>query len=55
MSNINYINGNIELLDSVKPLWEKLNNHHKENSTNFSHNYEMFTFDFRKKNFMIKI
>ncbi|GAA0122613.1 MAG: GNAT family N-acetyltransferase [Clostridium argentinense] len=54
MSNINYINGNIELLDSVKPLWEKLNNHHKENSTNFSHNYEMFTFDFRKKKFYDK-
>ncbi|WP_461614323.1 GNAT family N-acetyltransferase [Clostridium sp. Marseille-QA1073] len=54
MNNIAYINGGIELLDSIKPLWEKLNNHHRGNSNNFSHNYEKFTFELRKEKFYNK-
>ena len=54
MNNIAYINGSIELLDLTKPLWEKLNNHHRENSNNFSHNYESLTFELRKEKFCNK-
>lgn len=51
MKNIEYVNGNRELLESVKPLWEKLNEHHKNNSTDFSEVYEAFTFEDRSKKF----
>ncbi|WP_454051902.1 hypothetical protein [Clostridium sp. Marseille-Q7071] len=54
MNNIAYINGSIELLDLTKPLWEKLNNHHRRNSNNFSHNYERLTFELRKEKFYNK-
>ncbi len=54
MNNIAYISGGIELLDLIKPLWEKLNNHHRGNSNNFSHNYEKFTFELRKEKFYNK-
>lgn len=51
MKNIEYVNGNRELLEAVKPLWEKLNEHHKNNSTDFSEVYEAFTFEDRSKKF----
>ncbi len=54
MNNIAYINGGIELLDLIEPLWDKLNNHHMGNSNNFSHNYEKFTFELRKEKFYNK-
>jgi len=54
MNNIAYINGGIELLDLIKPLWEKLNNYHRGNSNNFSQNYEGLTFELRKEKFCNK-
>ncbi|KYH34956.1 putative acetyltransferase [Clostridium tepidiprofundi DSM 19306] len=48
MGNIELVYGGIELLDYVKPLWEKLNKHHIENSIHFSDRFKKFTFDFRR-------
>jgi diamine N-acetyltransferase len=33
MLNIEIISGSKELLEYVGPLWDKLNDHHKNNST----------------------
>lgn len=45
---IRYIQGAEDLLDSIQPLWEELNNHHKERSPHFRYEYEVFTFKTRK-------
>lgn len=52
MCNIEYISGGHELLDLVKPLWERLNEHHRVNAKFFSDRYENLTFDARKKKFL---
>lgn len=44
---ISYIIGKEELLDAVKPLWEKLNNHHKSKTLFFHSKFESFTFEKR--------
>ena len=36
-------------IDLLKPLWEKLNQHHMEKTTIFKKHYEKFTFDERKR------
>lgn len=51
MINIEYIQGERELLDSIKPLWDKLNNHHGVNCENFSEYFSKHTFEVRKKKF----
>lgn len=55
MESIFIIEGNQEVLDRVKPLWEKLNEHHKSNATYFVKRYEEFTFDKRKESLLKKI
>ncbi|WP_055668639.1 GNAT family N-acetyltransferase [Desnuesiella massiliensis] len=51
---IQYVNGSIELIDFVGPLWTKLNHHHKNNSKHFSERYERNTFEERKKGLLEK-
>lgn len=48
MSDIVYISGDETLIDEIKPLWERLNEHHKINSAVFSDYYDHFTFEQRK-------
>lgn len=45
MEDFKFVNGSIELLDLVKPLWEKLNEHHMNNSKYFYDRYKNFSFD----------
>jgi ribosomal protein S18 acetylase RimI-like enzyme len=52
MNIVDFITGGIELLDIVQPLWEKLNKHHKANSTYFQDKFNSLTFDMRKKKFI---
>lgn len=47
-SPIRYIQGAEDLLDSIQPLWEELNEHHKKISSYFRYEYETFTFKTRK-------
>ncbi len=44
---IEYKQGGKELLDEIKPLWEKLNEHHTEKSKNFKERFKSFTFEWR--------
>lgn len=48
MNSFEFINGSIELLDLVQPLWEKLNKHHEGNSTYFYDIFKNFKFEDRK-------
>lgn len=52
MSTIDIITGGRELLDVVKPLWEKLNRHHEENSKYFADRFRSLEFEERKRKFM---
>ncbi|KNF07515.1 acetyltransferase, GNAT family [Gottschalkia purinilytica] len=52
MDNFEFTNGNIELLDLVQPLWEKLNKHHKINSNYFSDKFKNLNFEVRKNQFI---
>ncbi len=45
---IKYIHGDEALLDQIKPLWESLNEHHRQNSPNFKEHYCQMTFQKRK-------
>jgi len=45
------VQGGRELLDSVQPLWDKLNKHHEVSSQIFSDKYRNKTFDVRKRKF----
>lgn len=49
---IGYIIGKEELLDEVKPLWEKLNNHHKSKTLFFHSKFESFTFEKRRESLL---
>lgn len=42
------IEGGVELLDDIKPLWELLNRHHADISSHFSDYFKNFTFESRK-------
>jgi len=46
--NITYRFGGVELLDTIQPLWEKLNQHHAEISTHFGTEFQSKTFGERK-------
>lgn len=48
MERFEFINGGVELLDLVGPLWDKLNEHHGNNSNHFSHKFRSLTFEIRK-------
>lgn len=52
MNTIDFVTGGTELLDSVQPLWEKLNKHHQVNSRYSADKFKNFTFDLRKKKFI---
>jgi len=52
MQNIKYIEGSLELLDYVRPLWEKLNKHHQVNSNYFIDKFINNTFDKRHEKFI---
>ncbi|SMP40627.1 GNAT family N-acetyltransferase [Anoxynatronum buryatiense] len=47
-----YLSGGKELLDQVKPLWEKLNVHHRQHATHFADQFDRLTFDVRKQKFL---
>lgn len=53
MLNIEIISGSKELLEYVSPLWDKLNNHHKNKSINFKEKYEKLSFKERSNGFLI--
>ena len=52
MNNFEFINGNIELLYLVQPLWEKLNKHHEITSNYFSDKFRNLNFEVRKSKFV---
>lgn len=52
MNNFKFVTGNIELLDFVQPLWEKLNKHHKDNSNYFPDRFINLKFEVRKNKFV---
>ncbi|MCX7710281.1 MAG: GNAT family N-acetyltransferase [Clostridia bacterium] len=54
MPNIDYDSGGIDMLDSIKELWEQLNQHHRVLSPYFEHHYKNFTFEKRKKSLVEK-
>jgi ribosomal protein S18 acetylase RimI-like enzyme len=45
---IKYTCGNIELLDTIQPLWEKLNQHHEQVSPHFTADFRINSFEQRK-------
>ena len=49
MANIIYEEGNEELLDAIQPLWEKLNEEHRQLSKHFSDVFLNNNFDKRKR------
>lgn len=51
MKKMEYIEGSLELLENVKPLWEKLNRHHKANTKYFAKRFDNITFGKRHKKF----
>lgn len=52
MNKYQFITGRIELIDCVKPLWKKLNEHHKINSNYFEHRFSNLKFEDRKNKFI---
>ena len=52
--NIEIVSGGVELLASVKPLWEKLNAFHVEVNISFSKSYQEWTFEDRKHGLITK-
>ncbi|KAB3530681.1 GNAT family N-acetyltransferase [Alkaliphilus pronyensis] len=51
MENIQYIEGSLELLQEVKPLWQKLNIHHINNSVHYADRFRSMTFEKRNNKF----
>ncbi len=52
--NISYLEVNEHEIDIIRPLWEKLKDHHLELSPNFAERYIEFTFDERKEELLNK-
>ena len=52
--NISYIELDNDQIDSIKPLWEKLRDHHRELSPYFPERYTEFTFPERKEDLLKK-
>jgi len=53
MDNIEYIAGGSEMIDFVKPLWERLKDHHRLHSQHFSNQYTELTFEKRKSKLLL--
>ncbi|MCR3757566.1 GNAT family N-acetyltransferase [Clostridium felsineum] len=51
MEEFQFVNGGLELLDLVEPLWEKLNKYHENKAKYFAYRYKKFKFDARRKSF----
>ena len=49
MKNIVYSHTDESALDSVGPLWQKLNEYHRERSPYFGHHFSRMTFERRKQ------
>ena len=52
--NISYIELDSDQIDSIRPLWEKLREHHRELSPYFPERYVEFTFSERKEDLLKK-
>ena len=52
--NISYIELDNDQIDSIKPLWEKLRDHHRELPPYFPERYTEFTFPERKEDLLKK-
>ena len=52
---IRYIHGDQAMLDQIKPLWEALNEHHRQNSPGFKEHYCQMTFEKRKAGLLKKV
>ncbi len=50
MKNLSYKRGTSKDLDLIRPLWEKLNQHHWELSENFKESFQKMTWEFRRSN-----
>lgn len=48
MKSVKFIETNHLNLDLIQPLWEKLNEHHRMQESDFKRHYENFTFQERK-------
>ena len=46
--NIEYTSGSAELLNTIQPLWEQLNQHHEQISPYFKEEFHTNTFELRK-------
>jgi ribosomal protein S18 acetylase RimI-like enzyme len=46
--NYKIVNGGVELVDLIKPLWEELNHYHLEQSVHFKEKFETMSFEARK-------
>ena len=51
---IRYSHGDQDLLDTIKLLWEELNEHHCQHSPNFKEHYNHMTFEKRKSDLLKK-
>ena len=49
MTDIIYSKTDESGLDTIAPLWEKLNEYHKERSRHFKHQFDLMTFETRKQ------
>lgn len=52
MTKYRFITGSIELLEDVKTLWEKLNEHHKSHSNYFESRFTKLKFEDKKSKFI---
>ena len=52
--SVKFIHGDEVLLDQIRVLWEALNSHHLELSTNFKQHYQDMTFEKRKADLLKK-
>lgn len=54
MGNIIFIEADARDLDLIQPLWEKLNQHHRQQKSDFQEHYKNFTFLERSKTLLKK-
>ena len=54
MADVTYLELGPESLELIRPLWEKLNDHHLVRSPDFRQHYEQMTFDVRKADLLKK-
>lgn len=54
MADVTYLELGPESLELIRPLWERLNEHHLVRSPSFRYHYEQMTFDVRKADLLKK-